>query len=42
LSRGYCLELHRQSAEWASALQEEIAEAILIASALRAGAALTQ
>lgn len=37
----YCLELHRQGAEKAGASQEEIAETILIASALRAGAALT-
>jgi AhpD family alkylhydroperoxidase len=37
----YCLELHRQGAEKAGASQEEIAETILIAGALRAGAALT-
>ena len=37
----YCLELHRQGAETAGASQEEIAETILIAGALRAGAALT-
>ncbi len=38
---GYCLELHRQGAEKAGATQEEIAETIMIAGALRAGAALT-
>jgi len=37
----YCLELHRQGAEKAGASQEEIAETIMIAGALRAGAALT-
>jgi len=37
----YCLELHRQGAEKAGATQEEIAETIIIAGALRAGAALT-
>ena len=37
----YCLELHRQGAEKAGATQEEIAETILIAGALRAGAAIT-
>lgn len=38
---GYCLELHRESAKKAGATQEEIAETIMIAGALRAGAALT-
>ena len=38
---GYCLELHRQGAEKAGASQEEIAETVMIAGALRAGAALT-
>ena len=38
---GYCLELHRQAAEKSGASQEEIAETIMIAGALRAGAALT-
>ena len=38
---GYCLELHRQGAEKAGASQEEIAETIMIASSLRAGAAIT-
>ena len=37
----YCLELHQQAAEKAGATQEEIAETIMIAGALRAGAALT-
>lgn len=37
----YCLEIHRKSAEQAGATQEEIAETILVASALRAGAAVT-
>lgn len=37
----YCLELHRQGAEKAGATQGEIAETIMIAGALRAGAALT-
>lgn len=37
----YCLELHRQGAEKAGATQEEIAETVMLAAALRAGAALT-
>ena len=37
----YCLELHRKAAEKAGATQEEIAETVMVASALRAGAALT-
>ncbi len=37
----YCLEIHRESAEKAGATQEEIAETVMIAGALRAGAALT-
>ena len=37
----YCLELHRQGAEQAGATQEEIAETVMIAGALRAGAAIT-
>ncbi len=37
----YCLEIHRQNAEKAGATQEEIAETVLIAAALRAGAAVT-
>jgi AhpD family alkylhydroperoxidase len=37
----YCLELHRSGAEAAGATQEELAEASLVAAALRAGAAIT-
>lgn len=37
----YCLELHQQAAVKAGASQEEIAETVLIAGALRAGAAVT-
>ena len=37
----YCLEIHRRGAEKAGATQEEISETIMIAGALRAGAALT-
>lgn len=37
----YCLEIHRQAAEKAGATQEEIAETVMIAAALQAGAALT-
>ena len=37
----YCLDIHRQSAEKAGATQEEIAETVMIAAALRAGAAVT-
>lgn len=37
----YCLELHRKSAIKAGATQAELAEAIMVAGALRAGAALT-
>lgn len=37
----YCLEIHRKAAEEAGASQEEIAETVMIAGALRAGAALT-
>lgn len=37
----YCLELHRTAAEKAGASQEELAETVMIAGALRAGAALT-
>ena len=38
---GYCLEIHRQAAEKAGATQEEIAETIMVAGSLRAGAAIT-
>ncbi|MEM9419644.1 MAG: carboxymuconolactone decarboxylase family protein [Planctomycetota bacterium] len=37
----YCLELHKEAAVKAGATQEEIAETIHVAAALRAGAALT-
>ncbi len=37
----YCLELHRQGAEKSGASQEEIAETIMIAGSLQAGAAIT-
>lgn len=37
----YCLEIHRKSAEKAGATQEEIAETVMVASALRAGGAVT-
>ena len=37
----YCLELHRKGAEKSGATQEEIAETIMVAAALRAGAAVT-
>ena len=37
----YCLEIHRKSALKAGATQEEIAETVMVASALRAGVAVT-
>lgn len=37
----YCLEIHKAEAKKAGATQEEIAETVMIAGALRAGAALT-
>jgi AhpD family alkylhydroperoxidase len=37
----YCLEIHKAEAIKAGATQEEIAETVMISSALRAGAALT-
>ncbi len=37
----YCLELHKSAAQKAGATQEEIAETIHVAAALRAGAAIT-
>ncbi len=37
----YCLEVHRKAAIKAGATNEELAETVFIASALRAGAALT-
>jgi AhpD family alkylhydroperoxidase len=38
---GYCLELHRKAALQAGATEAEIAETVMVAAALRAGAALT-
>lgn len=35
----YCIEVHARNAKRASATREEVAEAVLIAAALRAGAA---
>lgn len=37
----YCIELHRQEAIKAGVTEQELAEAIHVASALRAGAAIT-
>jgi len=37
----YCIELHKQAAIKAGATGQELAEAILVAAALRAGAAIT-
>ena len=37
----YCIELHRQGALKAGATEQELAEAVHVAAALRAGAALT-
>lgn len=37
----YCLEVHRAQAEKAGATQEEITETVMVAAALRAGAAVT-
>jgi len=38
---GYCLEVHRKAAIAAGASEEELAETVFVATALRAGAALT-
>lgn len=38
---GYCLEVHRKAAIAAGATEEELAETVFVATALRAGAALT-
>lgn len=38
---GYCLEVHRKAALAAGATEEELAETVFVATALRAGAALT-
>ena len=37
----YCIEVHAQKAKKAGATEQELAEATLIAAALRAGAAVT-
>jgi AhpD family alkylhydroperoxidase len=37
----YCIEIHAKRAREAGALEEEIAEVVMIAAALRAGAAIT-
>jgi AhpD family alkylhydroperoxidase len=37
----YCIEVHRQQAIKAGVTEKELAEAVFVASALRAGAALT-
>lgn len=37
----YCLEIHKQEAIKAGATEEELAEVVMVAAALRAGAAVT-
>lgn len=37
----YCIEIHSRNARNAGATQEELAEAVLVAASLRAGAAMT-
>jgi AhpD family alkylhydroperoxidase len=37
----YCIEIHRKQALKAGVTEQELAEAVFVASALRAGAALT-
>ena len=37
----YCIEIHRKGAKKAGATEQELAEATLVAAALRAGAAMT-
>ena len=37
----YCIEVHRQEALKAGATEQELAEVVYVASALRAGAAIT-
>ena len=37
----YCIEIHRKGAVKAGATEQELAEAVLVAAALRAGAAVT-
>ena len=38
---GYCLEVHRKAALAAGATEQELAETVFVAAALRAGAAIT-
>ena len=38
---GYCIEVHRKAAIGAGASEAELAEVVFVASALRAGAAVT-
>ena len=38
---GYCLEVHKKAAKAAGATDQELAETVFVATALRAGAALT-
>ena len=38
---GYCLEVHRKAALAAGATEQELAETVFVAAALRAGAAVT-
>lgn len=38
---GYCLELHRKAAIAAGATEQKLAETVMVAAALRTGAALT-
>ena len=38
---GYCIEVHRKAALAAGATETELAEVVFVASALRAGAAVT-
>jgi AhpD family alkylhydroperoxidase len=38
---GYCIEVHRKAALQAGATEAELAEAVFVAAALRAGATLT-
>jgi AhpD family alkylhydroperoxidase len=38
----YCIEVHRKAALGAGASEAELAETVFVATALRAGAALTQ
>jgi len=38
---GYCIEVHKAAAKRAGATEEELAETVFVAAALRAGAAIT-